>query len=105
MGLRETLHLEHLRHILSFDKHISDYAVVDISSARDDVDWSATEPLFQPQPGCLATRLVQFRRVDVSESDALGPIVKGVTINHVDLPTVDYPLDAPEWCRGLSTKH
>jgi len=52
----------------------------------------------------LATWLVQFRRVDASESDALGPISKRVTINHVDVPTVDRALDAAEWCEGLPTE-
>jgi hypothetical protein len=52
----------------------------------------------------LSARLVQFRRVDVSESDSLGPISKGVAIDHLDLPTVDRTLDSTEWRGGLSTK-
>jgi len=104
-GLREALYLEHLRHILLIHNNIGYEAIVDISSMRNDANWSAAKQLFQPQLGGLSAWLVQFRRVDASESDALGPITKRVTINHVDLPTVDCPLDATEWCRGLPTEH
>lgn len=92
---------EHLRHVLPIDEHIGHEAIIDISSPRDDADRSAANQLFQPQPGCLSTWLVQFRRVDAPESDALGSISKGITINHLDLPTVDRALDATEWCEGL----
>lgn len=95
---------EHLRHILSIDEDIGDEAIVDISSTRDDADKSTAKPLFQPQPGGLSAWLVQFRRVDASESDAFGPITKRVTINHADLQTVDRALDATEWCEGLPTE-
>jgi hypothetical protein len=105
VGLRETLHLEHLRHILSIDKHICDDAIVDISSMRDDANWSAAKQFFQPQPGCLSAGLVQLRGVDASESDVFCPIAKGITIDHVDLPTVHCALNATEWCGSLSTEH
>lgn len=95
---------EHLGHILPIDEDIGHEAIVDISSMRDDAHWSAAKQLFQPQPGSLSAWLVQLRRVDASESDALGPISKRVTINHVDLPTVDRALDATEWCKGLPTE-
>ena len=95
---------EYVRHIAIVDEDISHEAVVDVSSMRDDVDLSTVKQLFQPQSGCLPVRLVQFRRVDASESDALGPISKCVTIDHVDLPAVDRALDASEWCEGLSTE-
>jgi len=85
---------QHLRDIASVDEHIGDEAIVDISSTRDDADGSAAEQFFQSLFGGLATWLVQFRRVDASESDALGPISKCVTINHLDVPTVDRALDA-----------
>ena len=96
-GLREALYLEHLRHILLIHNNIGYEAIVDISSMRNDANWSAAKQLFQPQLGGLSAWLVQFRRVDASESDALGPITKRVTINHVDLPTFNCPLDATEW--------
>ena len=104
LRLRIAFLSEHIRHILPIHEHISHEAIVDISSPRDDADWSAAKPLFQPQPGCLSAWLVQFRRVDVSESDALGPISKGVAIDHLDLPTVDRALDSTEWRGGLSTQ-
>jgi hypothetical protein len=103
-GLGICLPDEHLRHILPIHEHISHEAIVDISSPRDDSHWSAVEQRFQPQPGCLPAWLVQFRRVDVSESDSLGPISKGVAIDHLDLPAVDRALDSTEWRWGLSTK-
>ena len=103
-GLRIAFLSEPLCHILSIDEDIGHEAIVDISSTRDDADWSAAEQFFQSLFGGLATWLVQFRRVDASESDALGPISKCVTINHVDLPTVDLALDATEWCEGLPTQ-
>ena len=105
MGLREAVYLKYLRNIPSIDVHISHGVIVDVSSMRDDADWPAAKQFFQPQSGCLAAGLVQFRRVDASESDALGPIAKGITVDHVDLPTVDCPLDATEWCGGLPTEH
>ena len=89
---------------MPIDEDIGHEAIVDISSPRDDAYWSAAKQLFQPQPGCLAAWLVQFRRVDASESDALAPISKRVTINHLDLPTVDRVFDATEWCEGLPTE-
>ena len=103
-GLGISLKAEHLRYILPIHEDISDKTIVDISSTRDDAYGSAAKPLFQPLPGGLSAWLVQFRRVDASESDALGPISKRVTINHVDLPTVDCALDATEWCEGLPTE-
>ena len=103
-GFGISLPAEHLRHILTFHEGIGYYAIVDISSMRDDAYGSAAKQLFQPQPGSLSTRLVQFRRVDTSESDALGPISKRVTINHLDLPAVDRALDATERCEGLPTE-
>ena len=103
-GLRIAFFSQHLRHISPIDEDIGHEAIVDISSTRDDADWSATEQFFQSLFGGLATWLVQFRRVDASESDARGPISKRVAINHVDLPTVDRALDATEWCEGLPTK-
>lgn len=96
---------EHLGHILPIDEHIGYGTIVDISSMGDDADWSAAKQFFQSQPGCLAARLVQFRCVDASKSDALAPIAKGVTIDHVDLSTVDCALDATEWCGGLPTEY
>ena len=103
-GFGISLPAEHLRHILTFHEDISHEAIEDIASMRDDAYGSAAKQLFQPQPGCLSTWLVQFRRVDTSESDALGPISKRVTINHLDLPAVDRALDATEWCEGLPTE-
>ena len=88
-GLRIAFLIQHLRDIASVDEHIGDEAIVDISSKRDDADGSTAEQFFQSLFGGLATWLVQFRRVDASESDALGPISKCVTINHLDVPTVD----------------
>ena len=105
MGLREAFYLKHLRYVLPIDEDVGHEAIVDVSPLRDDANWSAAKQFFQPQPGCLSARLVQFRRVDAPESDALGSIAKGVPINHVDLPTIDYALDATEWCGGLSVKH
>ncbi len=93
-GLRIAFLSQHLRHIASVDEDIGHEAVVDVSSMRDDADGSAAEQFFQSLFGGLATWLVQFRRVDASESDALGPISKCVTINHLDVPTVDRALDA-----------
>ena len=95
---------EHLRHILPIHEDISDKTIVDIPSTGDDAYGSASKPLFQPLPGGLSAWLVQLRRVDASESDAFGPITKRVTINHVDLQTVDRALDATEWCEGLPTE-
>ena len=103
-GLRIAFFSQHLRHISPIDEDIGDEAIVDISSTRDEADWSATEQFLQSLFGGLATWLVQFRRVDASESDALGSISKRVTINHVDLPTVDRAFDATEWCEGLPTE-
>ena len=68
---------------------------------RDDVDQSVLKQLFQPQLGCRSARFAQFRRIDAFESDSLGPISKGVTINHLDLPTIDCAFDATERCKGL----
>jgi hypothetical protein len=82
------------------DEDIRDEAIVDISPMRNNMYWSVANRLFQPQPGGLSARLVQFRRIDATESDAFGSISKRVTINHLDLPAVDYALDATEWCRG-----
>jgi len=79
---------------LPIDEDIGHEAVVDVSSMQDDADLSTVKQLYQPQCGFLSARLVQFRRVDASESDALGPISKCVTINHLDVPTVDRALDA-----------
>ena len=103
-GLRIAFLIQHLRDIASVDEHIGDEAIVDISSERDDADGSTAEQFFQSLFGGLATWLVQFRRVDASESDALGPISKCVTINHLDVSTVDRALDATEWCKGLPTE-
>ena len=103
-GLCITFLSQHLRDIATIDEDVSHEAIIDISSTRDDADWSAAEQFFQSLFGGLATWLVQFRCVDASESDALGPISKRVTINHVDLPTVDRVLDATEWCEGLPTE-
>ena len=64
---------EYLRHILPIDEDFGHKAIGDISSMRDDADWSAAEQFLQSLFGGLATWLVQFRRVDASESDALGP--------------------------------
>jgi len=100
-GLCIALFSEQLSHIVPIDDDIRYQAIVDISPVRDDVDWSHAKQLFQPQSGGLSARLVQFRRVDATESDALGSISKRVTINHLDLPAVDYALDATEWYRGL----
>ncbi len=99
-GLCIALFGEHLSHIVPIDDDIRYQAIVDISPVRDDVDWSHAKQLFQPQPGGLSARLVQFRRIDAAESDAFGPISKRVTVNHLDLPAIDYALDATEWCRG-----
>ena len=104
-GACEAVYPETLRDVLPIDVYIGYGTIVDISSMRDDADWSAAKQFFQPQPGCLSSRLVQFRGVDALESDALGPIAKGVTVDHVDLPTVDRALDATEWCGGLSAQH
>ena len=95
---------QHLRHIATIDDDIGHEAVVDVSSMRDDADLSTVKQLFQPQSGCLSARLAQFRCVDASESDALGPVSKRVTVNHLDVPTVDHALDATEWCEGLPTE-
>ena len=103
-GLCITFLSQHLRDIATIDEDVSHEAIIDISSTRDDADWSAAEQFFQSLFGGLATWLVQFRCVDASESDALGPISKRVTINHLDMPTVDRALDATEWCEGLPTK-
>ena len=103
-GLRIAFLSQHLRHISPIDEDIGHEAVVDISSMRDDADLSTVKQLFQPQCGFLSAWLVQFRRVDASESDALGPISKRVTINHLDMPTVDRALVATEWCEGLPTE-
>ena len=102
--LRISLQTEHLRQVLPVHEDISDKTLVDISSTRNDADRSVAKQLFQSQLGGLSVRLVQFRRVDAPESDALTSISKGVTINYVDLPTVDRALDATEWCRDLSTE-
>ena len=104
LRLRIAFLSQHLRHIPPIDEDIGHKAIVDISSPRDDAYRPTVEQHFQPQPGCLPAWLVQFRRVDVSESDSLGPISKGVAIDHLDLPTVDRALDATEWRGGLSTK-
>ena len=93
-GLRIAFLIQHLRHIATVDDDIGHEAVVDVSSMQDDADLFAVKQLFQPQRGFLSARLVQFRRVDASESDALGPISKCVTINHLDVPTADRALDA-----------
>jgi hypothetical protein len=93
-GLCITFLSQHLRDIASVDEDISHEAIVDVSSMRDDADLSTVKQLFQPQSGGLSAWLVQFRRVDASESDALGPISKRVTIDHVDLPIVEHALDA-----------
>jgi hypothetical protein len=103
-GLRIAFLSQHLRNIATVDEDIGHEAVVDVSSMRDDADLSTVKQLFQPQSGFLSAGLVQFRRVDASESDALGPISKCVTINHLDVPTVDRALDATEWCEGLPTE-
>ena len=103
-GLHIAFFSQHLRNILPIDEDIGHEALVDISSTRDDADWSATEQFFQSLFGGLATWLVQFRRVDASESDALGSIAKGVPIDYVDLSTVDRALDATEWCGELPTE-
>jgi hypothetical protein len=105
VGLREAFNLKQLCNVPPIDKHICDDAIIDISSMRDDADWSAVKQFFQPQSGCLAARLIQFMRVDASESDALCPEAKSITVDHVDLPTVDRPLDATQRCGDLSTKH
>lgn len=104
LRLRIAFLSQHLRHIPPIDEDIGHKAIVDISSPRDDAYRPTVEQHFQPQPGCLPAWLVQFRRVDVSESDSLGPISKGVAIDHLDLPTVDRALDSTEWRGGLSTK-
>ena len=93
-GLRIAFLSQHLRDIATVDEDIGHEAVVDVSSMRDYADLSTVKQLFQPQSGYLSVRLVQFRRVDASESDAFGPISKCVTINHLDMPTVDRALDA-----------
>jgi hypothetical protein len=93
-GLRIAFLNQHLCHIATVDEDIGHEAVVDVSSMRDYADLSTVKQLFQPQSGYLSVRLVQFRRVDASESDAFGPISKCVTINHLDMPTVDRALDA-----------
>ena len=103
-GLRIAFLSQHLRDIATVDEDVGDEAIVDISAMRRNSHCSAAKQLFQPQPGGLSTWLVQFRRVDASESDALGPISKRVTINHLDLPTVNPALDATEWCEGLPTE-
>ena len=103
-SLRKTFNFQHLRYILPIHEDIGHEAIIDISSTRDDADWSVAKQFLQPQPGCLSARFVQFRRVDASESDALGPIAKGVTIDHIDLPTVDRALGATERCGGLSAE-
>ena len=103
-GLRIAFLSQHLRDIATVDEDIGHEAIVDISSTRDDADGSAAKQLRQPQPGGLSAWLVQFQRVDASESDALGPISKRVTINHLDLPTVDRALDATGWCEGFPTE-
>jgi hypothetical protein len=103
-GLCITFLSQHLRDIATIDEDVSHEAIVDISSTRDDADWSAAEQFFQSSFGGLATWLVQLRCVDASESDALVPISKRVTINHLDMPTVDRALDATEWCEGLPTE-
>jgi hypothetical protein len=103
-GLCITFLSQHLRDIATIDEDVSHEAIVDISSTRDDADLSTVKQLFQPQCSFLSARLVQFRRVDASESDALGPISKCVTINHLDMPTVDRALVATEWCEGLPTE-
>ena len=105
VGLREAVYPETLCYVPSIDVHIGHGTIVDISPMRDDADRSAAKQFFQPQPGCLSAWLVQFRGVDASESDALGPIAKGVTVDYVDLPTVDCALNATEWCGGLPTEH
>lgn len=93
-GLCITFLSQHLRHIATVDEDIGHEAIVDVSATRDDADLSTVKQLFQPQSGGLSAWLVQFRRVDASESDALGPISKCVTVNHLDVPTVDRALDA-----------
>ena len=102
MGLGEAIHPEPLRDILSIYEDIGHEAGVDISPMRDDVDWSVVKQLFQPQLGCRSARLVHLRRVDAFEPDSLGSIVKGVAIDHVDLPSVDRALCSAESREGLS---
>ncbi len=103
-GLREAFLSQHLRDIATVDEDVGDEAIIDISAMRRNSHCSAAEQFFQSLFGGLATWLVQFRRVDASESDALGPISKRVTINHLDVPTVDPALNATEWCEGLPTE-
>ena len=104
MGLRVPFLVEPFRDILPIYEDIGDEAIVDISSLRDDVDWSVVQQFFQSQLGCRSAWLAQFRCVDALEPDSLGPIPKRVTIDHVDLPPVDRALCAAESCEGLSSK-
>jgi hypothetical protein len=103
-GLRIAFLNQHLRDIATIDEDIGHEAIVDISAMRRNSHCSAAEQFFQSLFGCLSAWLAQFRRVDASEADVLDPISKRVTINHVDLPTVDRTFDATEWCKGLPTE-
>ena len=104
MGLRKTIHSEDVRYVLPIHKDVGHEAIVDVSPMRDNTHWLVAKQFFQAHPGCLSARLVQFRRVDASESDALGSIAKRITIDHVDLPPIDCVLCATEWREGLSTE-
>lgn len=101
MGLREAIHPESLRDILPIHKDLGHEAIVDISALRDDVNQPVAQQLLQSQLGGRSARLAHFGCVDALEPDSLGPIVKGVAINHVDLSPVDRALCSAESREGL----
>jgi hypothetical protein len=97
---------QNLRHVLPVHKDIGDEAVVDITTARDDTDGSATEQCLQPLFGCQAVRLAQFRRVDAAEPDALLSDADRISIDgghlqRAEQPRVSSQLSAQRGDRGL----
>lgn len=75
---------QHLRHISPIHKYIGDGAAVDVLSIRHDADRPLLQELFKPLPRCVAARLIQFRRVDAAQSDAVGSDAKGIAIDRVN---------------------
>ncbi len=104
MGFREAIHSESLRDVLPIHEDIGDEAAVDISPMRDEMDQSVVQQFLQPQFSCRPARLAHLRRVDAFESDSFCSIVKGVAVDHVDLPPVDRAFCVAEPREGLPSE-
>ena len=83
--LRISLLGHHFRHVLPIHKHICNGSAVDILSMGHDTDWPFLQQLFEPLSRCLTARLIQFRRVDAPEPDAIGSDAEGVAVDGEDL--------------------